>query len=94
MHGSSEPFWIFIEDCNGEEILHHEFFLLSDKMGVEQRDYTCSITVPLFENLHPLYYIKVISDRWLNSETIMPISFKNLILPERFSGISIFYFLI
>ena len=28
VHGSSEGFWIFIEDVNGESILHHEFFLL------------------------------------------------------------------
>lgn len=52
----------------------------------EGKDLNFSFTVPLFENLHPLYYIKVISDRWLQSESIIPISFKNLILPERFSA--------
>jgi pre-mRNA-splicing helicase BRR2 len=28
VHGSSEGFWIFVEDVNGEIILHHEYFLL------------------------------------------------------------------
>lgn len=28
VHGNSEGFWIFIEDVNGEYILHHEYFLL------------------------------------------------------------------
>ena len=40
--------------------------------------------VPLFEPLHPLYYIRIISDRWLQCETVLPIYFKNLILPEKF----------
>ena len=39
--------------------------------------------VPLYDPLHPVYYIKVISDKWLGSQTILPISFKNLILPNR-----------
>ena len=28
VHGTAEGFWIFVEDVNGETILHHEFFLL------------------------------------------------------------------
>jgi pre-mRNA-splicing helicase BRR2 len=28
IHGKSEGFWIFVEDVNGEIILHHEYFLL------------------------------------------------------------------
>ena len=27
-HGSAEGFWIFVEDVNGEQILHYEYFLL------------------------------------------------------------------
>jgi len=43
-----------------------------------------SFTVPLFEKLHPHYYIKVISDRWIQSEVVYPISLRNLILPDMF----------
>ena len=28
IHGNSEAFWIFVEDVDGEIILHHEYFLL------------------------------------------------------------------
>ena len=49
-----------------------------------QREYIFEFVVNLFEPLHPLYFIKVISDRWLNCEAQVPISFKNLILPEKF----------
>lgn len=40
--------------------------------------------MPLFEVLHPLYYIKVISDRWLCPESCLPLSFRSIILPSRF----------
>jgi pre-mRNA-splicing helicase BRR2 len=38
----------------------------------------------MFEPVPPNYYISVISDRWLHAETRLPISFKHLILPEKF----------
>ena len=34
--------------------------------------------------MQPIYFIKVVSDRWLNCEAEQAISFKNLILPEPF----------
>ena len=40
--------------------------------------------VPLLEPLNPQYFIKVISDKWLQCQTQIPISFKNLILPAKF----------
>ena len=41
--------------------------------------------MPLFDPLHPQYFIKVISDRWLQAEHVIPVSFKSLILPERYA---------
>lgn len=41
-------------------------------------------TVSLLDPINPQYFVKVISDRWLNSETQIPISFKQLILPSKF----------
>jgi pre-mRNA-splicing helicase BRR2 len=37
----------------------------------------------MYETLPPQYFIRVISDRWLSSETQIAVSFKNLILPEK-----------
>ncbi|EGR33236.1 hypothetical protein IMG5_058560, partial [Ichthyophthirius multifiliis] len=86
VHGNSEPFWIFVTDCDGEELLYSEYFTMKSKFVEENRSYLFSFIVSLFENLHPIYYIKVISDRWIQSETTIPLSFKNLILPQQFSA--------
>lgn len=35
--------------------------------------------------MHPIYFIRVISDKWIACEAERPIPFKNLLLPEPFS---------
>lgn len=80
-HQNAEPFWILVEDVDSEKILHYEYFLLKKKFAEE--DHVVSFTVPLFEPLHPQYFIRVVSDRWIGSESVLPLSFKHLILPEK-----------
>jgi pre-mRNA-splicing helicase BRR2 len=141
LHGYVEPFWIIMEDCDGENILHYEYFLL--KKSFLEEDHTVSFTVPVHEPLPPQYFIKarplcnfplrlckmqyfiaigveietmkiltsgflllvsatpggdvslmgcvcwgglwqVVSDRWLNCETMLPVSFRHLLLPEKY----------
>jgi pre-mRNA-splicing helicase BRR2 len=41
-------------------------------------------TVPIFDPAHPIYYIKVFSDRWVCPEHCLPLSFKTLKLPSKF----------
>jgi len=82
LHGYVEPFWIIMEDCDGENILHYEYFLL--KKSFLDEDHTVSFTVPVHEPLPPQYFIKVVSDRWLNCETMLPVSFRHLLLPEKY----------
>ena len=82
IHGTSEMFWIIVEDCDSEIILHYELFLLKKKYCTE--DHIVSFIVPMIEPMPPQYFIKVISDKWISSETQLPISFKHLILPEKF----------
>ena len=36
-----------------------------------------SFTVPMLDPLPPNYFITVVSDRWLHSETRLPVSFKH-----------------
>lgn len=36
--------------------------------------------------MHPLYYIKVISDRWVCPDNVLPLSFRSIILPSKFSA--------
>ncbi|KAI8927207.1 Sec63 Brl domain-containing protein [Entophlyctis helioformis] len=81
-HGPAETFWLLVEDVDGEQILHHDVFVLKQRYAEEE--HSVSFTVPLFEPLPPNYFVSVVSDRWLHSETRLPVSFKHLILPEKY----------
>jgi pre-mRNA-splicing helicase BRR2 len=67
---------------DSEVILHHEYFLLKSKYS--QDEHVVNFFVPIFEPLPPQYFVRVVSDTWLASETLLPISFRHLILPEKF----------
>ncbi|KAI3960834.1 hypothetical protein MKW92_027349 [Papaver armeniacum] len=70
VHGFVEPFWVIFEDNDGEFILHHEYFMLKKQHFDE--DHTLSFTVPIYEPLPPQYFIRVVSDKWLNSQKYPP----------------------
>ncbi|KAL0699137.1 hypothetical protein Bca4012_055259 [Brassica carinata] len=82
IHKYVEPFWIIVEDNDCEKILHHEYFLLKKQYISE--DHTLNFTVPIFEPLPPQYVVRVVSDKWLGSQTVLPVSFRHLILPEKY----------
>ncbi|GBE89249.1 Pre-mRNA-splicing factor brr2 [Sparassis crispa] len=82
IHGTAESFWILVEDVDGEIILFHDTFILRQRYAEDEHNVT--LTVPMFEPVPPNYYISIVSDRWLHSETRLPISFKHLILPDKF----------
>ncbi|KAJ1928474.1 Pre-mRNA splicing, partial [Linderina macrospora] len=80
VHGAAEQFWIWVEDADGEAILHSEMFVLK-KLYVGQEhvtEFTCTLTEPL----PPQYFVCVTSDRWIGSETRLAVSFKYLSLPD------------
>ncbi|CAB3405618.1 unnamed protein product [Caenorhabditis bovis] len=82
VHGNAEGFWIFVEDTDGEKILHHEFFLLKQKFATDE--HVVKMIVPMFDPMPPLYFVRIVSDRWIGSETVLPVSFRHLILPEKY----------
>ena len=85
VHGTSESFWILVEDCDGEEILYHDTFLLrQDYASSEMNEHLVEFTVPITEPMPPNYFITLLSDRWLQSETKIAVSFEKLLLPEKF----------
>lgn len=81
IHGSSQAFWIWVEDTDGETILHHEYFLLKRKFAGDS--HVVSFYIPVFDPMPPQYFIRVVSDTWLGSETIIPVSFRRLLLPDK-----------
>lgn len=85
VHGHAENFWILVEDCDGEDILFHDQFLLRrDYAQSETNEHLVEFTVPITEPMPPNYFITVLSDRWLQSETKLAVSFEKLVLPEKF----------
>ncbi|XP_067120382.1 activating signal cointegrator 1 complex subunit 3 isoform X2 [Centruroides vittatus] len=81
-HGSTEPFWLWIEDPDHDYIYHSEYFLLSKKQVIRKETQLLVCTIPITEPLPTQYMIHITSDRWIGSEFTFPISFKHLILPD------------
>ncbi|EPS26377.1 hypothetical protein PDE_01313 [Penicillium oxalicum 114-2] len=79
-HGSSESFWVWVENSETSEIYHHEYFILSRKKLFD--DHELNFTIPLSDPLPSQIYIRIISDRWLGAETVSPVSFQHLIRPD------------
>ena len=85
LHGSAESFWILVEDCDGEDILFHDQFVLRREYAIsETNEHLVEFTVPITEPMPPNYFITVTSDRWMHCETKLAVSFQRLVLPEKF----------
>ncbi|KAI8815177.1 Sec63 Brl domain-containing protein [Cladochytrium replicatum] len=86
VHGSVEPWWIFVEDSEHIEILHSEYLLLSKRQADEPQKLGFSIPIPktnsTVDELPPQIFVRAVSDKWIGAETILPVSFKHLILPN------------
>ena len=85
IHGTAQDFWIIVEDCDGEEVLHHDQFLLRRVYAEsESNEHLVEFTVPITEPMPPNYFVTLISDRWLQSETRVSVPFDELQLPAKF----------
>ncbi|PKS06631.1 hypothetical protein jhhlp_007381 [Lomentospora prolificans] len=85
VHGAAESFWVVVEDCDGERILYHDQFILRREYAMaEDNRHVVDFTVEILEPMPPHYFISLISDRWMASETKIALSLMNLILPEKF----------
>ncbi|PQE24272.1 Sec63 Brl domain-containing protein [Rutstroemia sp. NJR-2017a BVV2] len=79
-NGTSESYWIWVENSETSEIYHHEFFILNRKKLYD--DHELNFTIPLSDPLPAQIYVRAVSDRWLGAETVYPISFQHLIRPD------------
>ncbi|KAI1461942.1 Sec63-domain-containing protein [Annulohypoxylon moriforme] len=80
MHGTSESFYIWVENCETSEIYHHEFFILNRRKLYD--DHELNFTIPLSDPLPNQIYVRAVSDKWLGAETINAVSFQHLIRPD------------
>lgn len=82
-HGKApEAFWIWVEDPETDIMYYHEYFLITKKQVVTKEPQELIITIPISEPLPPQYYIRATSERWIGSESVLPLTFQHLILPE------------
>ncbi|KAK2759975.1 hypothetical protein FQN54_002711 [Arachnomyces sp. PD_36] len=79
-HGTSEPYWVWVENSDTSEIYHHEYFILSRRKLNDSHE--LNFTIPLSDPLPSQIYVRAISDRWLGAETVTPVSFQHLIRPD------------
>ncbi|KAJ3846706.1 Sec63 Brl domain-containing protein [Lentinula lateritia] len=85
IHSAAESFWVLVTDADGDLVLYHDVFLLLQRYAESHDEHTLTFTVPISPApLPPNYFVDVLSDRWLHAETRLPISFRHLILPEKF----------
>ncbi|EPS38085.1 hypothetical protein H072_8181 [Dactylellina haptotyla CBS 200.50] len=80
LHGNSESYWIWVENSDSSEILHHEYFILARKKFRDEHE--INFMIPLTDPLPTQLYIRSISDRWLGAETVTATSFQHLIRPD------------
>ena len=83
IHGYAEPFIVIVEDADSENIIHQEGFLLTQARCEE--DSVITFTLPITDPLPPQYFVRVISDKWLGCEATLPLSFRHLVLPEKYA---------
>lgn len=41
------------------------------------------LTLPAFDPLPPQYFIRAVSDNWVGSEMLLPVTFENLMMPDQ-----------
>lgn len=83
-HGSSLAFHVLVEDVDSAVLLHAEYFVLYES-GAE-KEHVLDFYLELSEPVPPQYFVRLVSDRWLGCETLLPISFRYLLLPAREVG--------
>lgn len=82
VHHLTEPFWVFACDGDLKTILHSELFLLKSL----HPQTTLSFIVTILRPIHPFYYIRIVSDRWIPCEADFNVPIISLTLPKGISS--------
>jgi len=77
VHGSGEPFWVWVEDDSEINILQ----LARVSFGPSTESLQLEFIIPLPRSLPPFVTVRAISDRWLGAEEEITVSFDDLIMP-------------
>lgn len=78
VHGSAEPFWIWVEDHDGVAILQFSHLLF--RQNTESLEIDFVISIPDGKP-PPSVTIRFVSDRWMGAENEVSISLESLVMP-------------
>mmetsp|Transcript_111444 Transcript_111444/g.322204 ORF Transcript_111444/g.322204 Transcript_111444/m.322204 type:complete len:1102 (+) Transcript_111444:1-3306(+) len=79
--GPSEPFYVWVENPESQDILHSEYYILHKRNVGDNGQ--LSFAIPLTEPRPPQYIISVVSDRWVGVKFTHEFSVSHLLLPDR-----------
>uniref|UniRef100_A0A914XKB1 Activating signal cointegrator 1 complex subunit 3 n=1 Tax=Plectus sambesii TaxID=2011161 RepID=A0A914XKB1_9BILA len=84
-HGKgTQGFWIWIENPDENYIYHHDYFLISKKQVDTHEMQRLTFTIPVSDRQMPSQYlVHAASDHWVGPETVVPVSFHNIVLPDQ-----------
>lgn len=68
-NGLVEPWWILIEDSDGNALYHSEAHTLHRRYAFDEQQF--DFTVPIFQPSPEYYTFRMISDRWVGVEMVI-----------------------
>ncbi|KAG1806935.1 Sec63-domain-containing protein [Suillus plorans] len=77
-HGSGEPFWLWVEDHEGIEILQFAHLLLRESTNSLDVNFVVSIPTDIPP---PYFTVRFVSDTWMGAEDELYVSLDGLVMP-------------
>lgn len=78
VHGSVEPFWLWVEDHEALNILQLSYLMFRQTTDTLNVDFVISIPDG---HPPPSVTIRFVSDRWMGAEDEVPVSLESLVMP-------------
>jgi antiviral helicase SLH1 len=78
VHGSAEPYWIWIEDESGLQILQLSRISLRQTANIVRLQFIIPLPTPKPNSLT----VRAISDRWVGAEEELVVSLSDLVIPN------------
>lgn len=79
VHGKSQQFLLYVEDSDGEALLHYEWFVLRDSQGQ-----SFQFVVPLMDPMPSSYFVTILSDNWIQSRSMASVNLGKINIPTQF----------
>lgn len=78
VHGSTEPFWLWVEDHEGNTILQLAQIILRESTEALDVEFVISVSE---DTLPPSITIRLVSDKWLGAESELPVQLGDISMP-------------